>query len=62
MQELIGQTLRQRKINVFHIIDGHTLGGKNISDLPYSERYLQNVKYLLKYFLIYKNILYKILF
>lgn len=36
--ELIGQQRRQRKISVFHIIDGYILGGINISHLHYTER------------------------
>lgn len=39
--EWIGQSRGQRKNNVFHIIDGYVLGGKNISELHYTERIAQ---------------------
>ncbi|XP_065222418.1 cap-specific mRNA (nucleoside-2'-O-)-methyltransferase 1 [Planococcus citri] len=39
--EVIGTFRGQRKINVFHIIDGYMLGGKNISQLDYTERIIE---------------------
>lgn len=36
--EVIGTFRAQRRINVFHIIDGYILGGINISQLHYTER------------------------
>lgn len=36
--ELIGEGQGQRKPNVFHIIDGFSLGGTSISNLHYTER------------------------
>lgn len=38
VKEVIGQSLSQRVVRALHIIDGHTLGKENISDLHYSER------------------------
>lgn len=40
VQEVIGESLAQRKLDTLHIIDGHTLGGTDISQLPYPERFV----------------------